>query len=163
FIQADTLPIASLTTQGMNRYIYCENDPVNSSDPTGSFADRFWGAITIIGGLAMIGAGAWAFGTNPAFAVALVCWGLAAMLEGMSFFHPPGSEKRCRLQLQAAALAALGFIFASFSVGVGVGFRLSHLGGVEIGKLIGYALGYGGSVYAAVNNPIVERLFSSLL
>jgi RHS repeat-associated protein len=35
FLQEDTLPIASLTTQGMNRYIYCENDPVNFSDPTG--------------------------------------------------------------------------------------------------------------------------------
>jgi len=38
FIQADVLPMASLTTQGMNRYIYCENDPVNASDPSGTFA-----------------------------------------------------------------------------------------------------------------------------
>jgi len=35
FIQADTLPLASLTTQAMNRYAYCENDPVNNSDPAG--------------------------------------------------------------------------------------------------------------------------------
>jgi len=32
FLQADTLMLASFTTQGMNRYVYCENDPVNMSD-----------------------------------------------------------------------------------------------------------------------------------
>jgi len=35
FLQADTLRMASGTTQGMNRYIYTENDPVNMSDPSG--------------------------------------------------------------------------------------------------------------------------------
>jgi RHS repeat-associated protein len=38
FLQEDTLPMASMTTQGMNRYIYCENDPVNFTDPFGSVA-----------------------------------------------------------------------------------------------------------------------------
>jgi RHS repeat-associated protein len=35
FIQADTMMLASMTTQGMNRYIYTENDPVNGSDASG--------------------------------------------------------------------------------------------------------------------------------
>ncbi len=35
FLQPDTMTLASTTTQGMNKYIYCENDPVNRSDPTG--------------------------------------------------------------------------------------------------------------------------------
>lgn len=35
FIQADSLALASLTTQGTNRYLYIENDPVNKSDPSG--------------------------------------------------------------------------------------------------------------------------------
>jgi RHS repeat-associated protein len=37
FIQADTMMLASMTTQGMNRYIYTENDPVNMTDATGEF------------------------------------------------------------------------------------------------------------------------------
>jgi len=56
FIQPDTLALANTTTQGMNRYIYCENDPVNHSDPTGHFVPFlfFVGAFTlgaILGGL----------------------------------------------------------------------------------------------------------------
>jgi|CXWL01.1.fsa_nt_gi RHS repeat-associated protein len=35
FIQPDSLAMASMTTQGMNRFIYCENDPVNATDPSG--------------------------------------------------------------------------------------------------------------------------------
>ena len=49
FIQADILPVASLTTQGMNRYIYCENDPVNKSDPSGlAWAGIFILAVILI-------------------------------------------------------------------------------------------------------------------
>jgi len=44
FIQADALPVASLTTQGLNRYIYCENDPVNASDPSG----LSWGGLFVL-------------------------------------------------------------------------------------------------------------------
>ena len=35
FVQADTVLLASMTTQGMNRYAYVENDPVSASDPSG--------------------------------------------------------------------------------------------------------------------------------
>ena len=35
FLQADSLALASLTTQGTNRYLYTENDPVNGTDPSG--------------------------------------------------------------------------------------------------------------------------------
>ena len=35
FIQADSLSLGSFTTQGMNRYIYVSNDPVNMTDPSG--------------------------------------------------------------------------------------------------------------------------------
>ncbi len=51
FIQADTLMLASMTTQGMNRYIYTENDPVNRSDPGGSF----WLPLLMIVGTALLG------------------------------------------------------------------------------------------------------------
>jgi len=46
FIQADSLLLASLTTQGMNRYIYTENDPVNKSDPSGMY--YIWVIIGVI-------------------------------------------------------------------------------------------------------------------
>jgi len=45
FIQADSVLLASVTTQGMNRYIYAENDPVNRSDPSGN---SLWVTIGII-------------------------------------------------------------------------------------------------------------------
>lgn len=41
FLQADSLMLASFTTQGTNRYLYTENDPVNRSDPTGRFIPAF--------------------------------------------------------------------------------------------------------------------------
>ncbi len=50
FLQPDALLMASLTTQGLNRYIYCGNDPVNKSDPTAQFV----GAIPVILFLAAI-------------------------------------------------------------------------------------------------------------
>ncbi len=49
FIQADILPLAGLTTQGMNRYAYCENDPVNKNDPSGlGWAGVFMLAVILI-------------------------------------------------------------------------------------------------------------------
>ena len=50
FIQADSLMLASFTTQGMNRYIYTENDPVNQTDPTGAFLWMLF-AMIVIGGI----------------------------------------------------------------------------------------------------------------
>jgi RHS repeat-associated protein len=52
FLQADLLPIASVTTQGMNRYIYCENDPVNWTDISGSIrVPTVFGIAFFVGGL----------------------------------------------------------------------------------------------------------------
>lgn len=65
FLQSDSLPLASLTTQGVNRYIYCENDPVNRSDPSGM---SFWSALAGIG-LMVAGVGSLMFGL----------WGLAGV------------------------------------------------------------------------------------
>lgn len=51
FLTPDALYISSLTTQGMNRYIYCNNDPINFSDPTGQLAiadDAFALALILI-------------------------------------------------------------------------------------------------------------------
>ena len=48
FLQADTLALASLTTQGTNRYLYTENDPVNMSDPSGHFLQAL-GLILLLG------------------------------------------------------------------------------------------------------------------
>jgi len=53
FIQADDLLLASMTTQGMNRYIYTENDPVSFSDPSGMLTAAGV-AIAIIGIILLI-------------------------------------------------------------------------------------------------------------
>ncbi|GIK17799.1 MAG: hypothetical protein BroJett003_27630 [Planctomycetota bacterium] len=35
FIMADSIPMGAFSPQGLNRYAYCMNDPVNGSDANG--------------------------------------------------------------------------------------------------------------------------------
>ena len=56
FLQADALPMASITSQGMNRYTYCENDPVNASDPSG-LKSVFRGTLGVSLGLIGVASG----------------------------------------------------------------------------------------------------------
>ncbi len=37
FIMADSIPMGAFSPQGLNRYAYCTNDPVNGTDPLGRF------------------------------------------------------------------------------------------------------------------------------
>jgi RHS repeat-associated protein len=59
FMQADPLKMSSFTTQGLNRYIYCNNDPVNMTDPTGLFIPIFAFVVfmALINGLSAFAAG----------------------------------------------------------------------------------------------------------
>lgn len=97
FLQEDTLPVASLTTQGMNRFIYCENDPVNRTDPTGRFLQF------LILGIALVAIAALAtllFALWIVLAEQLNCW-----LSGLS----PG--KLTLISALLAGLLALGLAF----------------------------------------------------
>ncbi len=63
FLRADDLPMASTTSQGLNRYLYCANDPVNQSDPSGlligeavafaagAYAGFLWGEMDALFGM----------------------------------------------------------------------------------------------------------------
>jgi len=80
FIQADSLRMASMTTQGMNRYVYASNDPVNISDPTGLFS--LWNAVTAAAGITMITAGiALTFYGLPLLGFASMAFGIALLLD----------------------------------------------------------------------------------
>ncbi len=79
FLQADPLKMSSFTTQGLNRYIYCNNDPVNRSDPSGlCYQDYLTPAFLAVGQLAaLVGAvlammAAWAIGWAAGDAIG--CW-----------------------------------------------------------------------------------------
>ena len=74
FVQADTVLVASATTQSMNRYAYTENDPVSRSDPTGSFGINSGPAIfqAIYGFLAVPYALGFAVGLGASFGLG---WG----------------------------------------------------------------------------------------
>ncbi len=60
FIMADSIPIGAFSPQGLNRYAYCTNDPVNGSDASGTFISLF-GYLSAFGMLATI-VGAFAAG-----------------------------------------------------------------------------------------------------
>lgn len=59
FINADS-EISGIGSSilGNNSFAYCQNNPVNSSDPTGHWPKWLGGALTIAGGVAQIAAGA---------------------------------------------------------------------------------------------------------
>jgi hypothetical protein len=83
FIQADTMMLASMTTQGMNRYIYTENDPVNRTDPQGTLAEEIGGAASIVYGIAAL---ALAFVALAAFAGAALALPWLSLVLGFVVF-----------------------------------------------------------------------------
>ena len=75
FLQADTLPMGAFSPQGLNRYTYCTNDPVNCSDATGLLSWLTPILVVILVGILM------AFSGNPlSFLGALVGAILAIMM-----------------------------------------------------------------------------------
>ena len=117
FIQADSLMLASFTTQGMNRYIYCENDSVNMSDPSGQGVGD-WAKAGLKIGLAILFAGvglmmiAGAFGGlsiigafGAALAIIAICLAfLSAFLGALAPLFSDHST-RCQLELLSHRLS----------------------------------------------------------
>jgi len=167
FIQADILPIASLTTQGMNRYIYCENDPVNKSDPTGywvfaligalSFGIGFWAGLEIANVVAGGDPGLLLRAISAVLAIltsfyAARCWmTVEAQLERLLAWFLSGA---ITAQLFTAAFSntLFGFMGILFGAGVIAGFAIGSmfassagheeedLTGEEIGRARRYAV-----------------------
>ncbi len=150
FLQADTLRLASLTTQGMNRYIYTENDPVNRSDPTGT---AWLDAIgLIVAGVTIIALAVALFGATPLLGLALVAGlffmaagiltGATAIFFGLSLLPFLSAADRCTLLQQAQYTASA----AGFSGAAGFAFS-SRMGMAE--RLLGYVVGLTEAVLAA--------------
>ncbi|GIK17577.1 MAG: hypothetical protein BroJett003_25410 [Planctomycetota bacterium] len=51
FIMADSIPMGAFSPQGLNRYAYCTNDPVNGSDPEGQKLPSSFNMGFTIGGI----------------------------------------------------------------------------------------------------------------
>jgi len=105
FLQADTLRLASFTTQGMNRYIYTENDPVTFSDPTGRALPVLAGALAGVLIAVAFGAGfvvgLFQTGPPPTVGRALAQWALGLAVEAC-FLATIG------LTLKSMLIAAMG-------------------------------------------------------
>jgi len=92
FLQPDPIPIGSEVTGGvLNRWTYCANDPVNSSDPTGSVAV----AIPLL---------AYAYAVVSAILLAVLAYvALLLVLLGLSLIDisNPNCRGKCILQRQS--------------------------------------------------------------
>ncbi len=112
FLQADPLKMSSFTTQGLNRYIYCNNDPVNCSDPSGLMP---WSdGVALLGYGLMFAAGAFLALMGPATfftGLALMAGAVAGVLDILAANTADCSLAadllRARNAFAAIALAAL--------------------------------------------------------
>lgn len=94
FLQADPLPISSLSTQRINRYAYVNNDPVNLTDPLGY---GFWG-----------GAAAWG-----GFYSGFLMGEMAALSNDHALFGGSGTFEPFKRQLDRLLLDFAGMILGS--------------------------------------------------
>jgi len=107
FTQADRLPMASQTSQGLNRYLYCENDAINSTDASGTVPVGW--VLTILGMLAAFG-----------WAVLPGIWGqifgvLSCGLNLLGILKISADARAAlALILRAAATAIVGVLVALF-------------------------------------------------
>lgn len=143
FVQADALPLASLTTQGANRYIYCENDPVNRSDPTGRtmgedvdmiLAGLFFSSVTVSLFFGFGLAGSLLVPILGALALGFLLGALIAILAPC--FLGFVAEKLVTINWRNVLLATgIGIV-----VGILAAFLLSPLAGVVIGGIVDLVL-----------------------
>jgi len=124
FTQKDILALGIETfVYGQNnRWVYCANDPVNCSDPTGLFSFSWAGAGMMAAGLAMIAAGVVTMAASPltAFAgMAMIAGGMSSILFGLADMATSCKDKatltRAALAfaLMAAALTAASVVGAA--------------------------------------------------
>jgi RHS repeat-associated protein len=114
FLQEDSLPLASLTTQGMNRYICTENDPINLSDPTGLLGEAVFATLSIIIGAGLVATGIALIAGNPLLGLGTAFAGLALILDGIaSLVDDP--VLACKLRFIASVFYLLGGLFLALS------------------------------------------------
>ena len=144
FLQADALPISSFTTQGINRYAYVNNDPVNLTDPAGLNPLLVLGVIGMLFFFVGLAAGAWAAGGGLATGIVTNILGMLAALFpcGLPAWLMGGPALGGALGAGFSILAAIMFAIISNPILAGVAFI-----GVSFG--LGFAIGYGiGSLFA---------------
>lgn len=144
FVQADDLLLASLTAQGMNRFVYAENDPINMTDPGGRAAVSSGPAVfaLISGFLAiphalgyLVGMGAW-FGLR-----------LGGLASGIwRLFHDAlwaNKGRICKEVLKEYGLKILR------NLAIKIGLRIVGVGFLALADTIALGLAAGFAVLAA--------------
>ena len=138
--------LASLTTQGMNRYIYTENDPVNVSDPTGTVIPMFALAF----GAFFVGAiiGGFVASQVADSGVSIGDWLLRG---GMMASLGAGSQvaRNCQLQLQNADKILTGLLAAGLmSIETYLGLMLrTFFGFLGVAFAAGFVVGFAATSF----------------
>lgn len=159
FIQADSMPISNLSSQGLNRYVYGLNDPVNLSDPTGLAAAA--GLLSVAGavfGLAAIVVGVQLFLSGAIFA------GLSAILADLALIIVAIADAiddcEYRLKRDLMNMAYTLFFASGVALAYQFGFAAAGFPVVEAGLkgvLAGALVALGGGFHAlksiVLSNP----------
>ncbi len=126
FIMADSIPMGAFSPQGLNRYAYCTNDPVNQTDATGTLSGNAWIAfgilviaitigivaaiagtlVTTTGGIAASLSPAAFYGSSLALASFMLAgWftGLNMILLGMAMNEKDSGKRACYLAMASDA------------------------------------------------------------
>jgi len=155
FLQSDALPLASLTTQGANRYIYCENDPVNRSDPSGRIAPIAGGLVILLFLIAT------SFGVGSYFGYSSPSGGNSPAADIGAIIASAAAD----LIVGAMAESVLGMVFIGltpqFLLLAGILLAVSFLLGYLFGKILTWLQGCGLSATDAIANslyPGIARL-----
>ncbi|GIK17575.1 MAG: hypothetical protein BroJett003_25390 [Planctomycetota bacterium] len=132
FIMADSIPMGAFSPQGLNRYAYCTNDPVNYSDARGTLPFLI-GLIYMLAFVAGWGVGSSLAPPNAPFPVGAVQAGVENVTCAVVTI---GVEKAITPVLWQAALSFLGESLAASLAAMGAGI----LGVFMLGVAVGYTV-----------------------
>ncbi|MFO0973790.1 MAG: RHS repeat-associated core domain-containing protein [Phycisphaerae bacterium] len=163
FLQPDPVRVGPESLAGMlNRWVYCADDPVNFSDPSGK-------NLAFAAGLAIgFGVGTldgFAFGTTGSTgasllmrlsAVALSIFGIVVMGSGVcaQLSGPANALMAAFGEIGMSAAAATGIARILLGVALFAGILASFL----IGFLIGYIAGFGAGTIVGVTVSVVKKI-----
>lgn len=146
FIQPDTIVPNPYNPQDLNRYSYCNNNPINYTDPTGHSWKSFWKGV-----------GDWFSGIgksiiqNPGVFVAALVGGIAFGMMGAAFAHSfmlPSMSVGGVSIMEGALMTGVEFGIGGFGAGLAQGLASGQSSG-NVLRSAGYGFA-GGFLFGGV-------------